>query len=201
MSRGRGIAQLIIHMSHLTPVGWGYFACSVLCSALVYQSSKKVIPFWIRKQAVHSYPSFEWIVIPQYGVSLSFALFLTASFFLGYFCDSNDREDDIAFFMAMSFVFFLICSVPSFCKLFRPKCFMCNNGAFFISRFAPLGLYKRITIQKDSIVETMEGKDKDVPVVRFQYNGGKKCKLRLLEYSMEGQKILSQMLGLQKGNI
>lgn len=201
MSRGKGIAQLIIHMSHLTPVGWGYFACSVLCSALVYQSSKKIIPFWIRKQAVHSYPSFEWIVIPQYGVSLSFALFFIASFFLGYFCDTSDSEDDVGFFMFISCCFFLLFSVPSFCTLLRLKCFMCNNGSFFISRFAPLGLYKRISIDKDSIVETMEGKNNNEPVVEFQYDEGKKCKLKLKEYSMEGQELLLQMLDLQKGNI
>lgn len=197
MSRGRGIAQLIIHMSHLTPVGWGYFACSVLCSTLVYKSSKKVIPFWIRKQAIHSYPSFEWIVIPQYGMSLSVALFLIASFFLGYFCNSDNSEDDISFFMIMACVFFIFCSIPSFIKLFRLRCFMYNNGSVFISRFAPLVLYKRIHIDKDSIIERMEGKNNDEPVVIFKYNEGKKCKLNMVEYSVEGQDILRKMLYLK----
>lgn len=196
MSRGRGIAQLIIHMSHLTPVGWSYFACSVLCSALVYQSSKKVIPYWIRKQAIHSYPSFEWIVIPQYGMSLSFALFLIASFFLGYFCNSADSEDDVSFFMFMSGLFFVFYSIPSFIKLFKLRCFMCNNGAIFISRFAPLGLYKRIKIDKNSIEEIMEGENNDEPVVTFKYNCDKICKLKLDQYTTGGQCILRKMLCL-----
>lgn len=102
MARGRGISQLIIHMAHLTPIGWCYFTGSVLCSAIVYQSSKKVIPYMIRKQAMRSFPSFEWIVIPQYGMSLSFALFFLTSFFLGYFCDSGNSEDDVNFFMIMA---------------------------------------------------------------------------------------------------
>lgn len=194
MARGRGIAQIIIHMSHLTPVGWGYFACSILCSALVYQSSKKVIPFWIRKQAIHSYPSFEWIVIPQYGMSLSVAIFLIASFFLGYFCHSDNSEDDISFFMIMAGVFFIFCSVPSFIKLFRLRCFMCNNGAYFISRFAPLGLYKRIHIDKSSITESMECKRNDEPVITFKYNDGKTCKLEMIQYTTDGQNIIRKML-------
>ena len=41
MSKGRALAQLIMHMSHLTPVGWGYFACSVVLSGICYPSSKK----------------------------------------------------------------------------------------------------------------------------------------------------------------
>jgi len=184
-------------MSHLTPVGWGYFGCSILCSALVRQSSKKVIPYLIRKQAIYSYPSFEWIVIPQYGMSLSLTLFLIASFFLGYFCDSGNSEDDIIFFMIMSGGFLLFYSVPVFCILAKQKCFMRNNGAVFISRFAPLGLYKRISIDEYSVVESLEGKDKDQPVVTFKYNGNKTCKLRLNQYSVEGQDILRSMLKLK----
>lgn len=198
MARGRGIAQIIIHMSHLTPLGWGYLACSILCSALVCQSSKKVIPFWIRKRAIHSYPSFEWIVIPQYGTSLSVALFLIASFFLGYFCDSENRGDDIYFFMMMSGGFFVLAYVPSFIKLIRLRCFMYNNEAVFISRFAPLGLYKRIHIDKSSIVEQMTGKDQGEPVITFKYNDGKNCEIKLLEYSNEGQDLLRKMLHLKK---
>ena len=34
MAKGRALAQLIMHMSHLTPVGWGYFACSVVLSLI-----------------------------------------------------------------------------------------------------------------------------------------------------------------------
>lgn len=184
-------------MSHLTPVGWGYFGCSILCSALVRQSSKKVIPYLIRKQAIHSYPSFEWIVIPQYGMSLSLALFLIASFFLGYFCDSGNSEDDIFFFMIMSGGFLLFFSVPAFCILAKQKCFMRNNGAFFISRFALLGLYKRISIDENSVSESMEGRDNDQPVITFKYNGNKTYKLKLMQYSVEGQDILRNMLRLK----
>ena len=51
MAKGRALAQLIMHMSHLTPVGWGYFACSVVLSGMCYPSSKKMIPCFIRKQS------------------------------------------------------------------------------------------------------------------------------------------------------
>lgn len=43
MAKGRALAQLIMHMSHLTPVGWGYFACSVVLSGICYPSSKKMM--------------------------------------------------------------------------------------------------------------------------------------------------------------
>ncbi len=44
MSRGKGLVQFIVHMSHLTPVGWGYFGCSILLSGAFYSSSKMVLP-------------------------------------------------------------------------------------------------------------------------------------------------------------
>ena len=74
---------------------------------------------------------------------------------------------------------------------------MQNNGAVFISRFAPLGLYKRISIDEQSVVESMEGKNDDQPVVTFKYNGNKTCKLRLMQYSVEGQNFLRNMLKLK----
>ena len=75
---------------------------------------------------------------------------------------------------------------------------MYNNEAVFISRFAPLGLYKRIHIDKSSIVEQMTGKDQDEPVITFKYNDGKNCEIKLLEYSNEGQDLLRKMLHLKK---
>ena len=43
----------------------------------------------------------------------------------------------------------------------------------------------------------MEGKNNDEPVVIFKYNEGKKCKLNMVEYSVEGQDILRKMLYLK----
>lgn len=197
MSKGRGIVHLIIHMSHLTPVGWGFLGLSILCSAMVWQSSKKVIPFWIRKQAIHSYPTFEWIVVPRYGQSVSIALFLITLFFLGYFCDSSDKEGDIIFFKVIAVVWLLFWVILVFRSLLKAKCFMRNNGAIFISRFAPLGLYKRISIDKESIVENVEGKNNEQPVITFRYNGCKICKLYLIQYSDKGVKILRDMLEIK----
>lgn len=74
---------------------------------------------------------------------------------------------------------------------------MRNNGAIFISRFAPLGLYKRISIDKESIVENVEGKNNEQPVITFRYNGCKICKLYLIQYSDKGVKILRDMLEIK----
>ncbi len=197
MARARGIFQLIQHLSHLTPVGWGYLACSVLCSALVYQSSKRITPFVVRKQAKHSYPSFEWIVVPQYGMPLSLALLPIAFFFLGYFCDSGAPEDDIYFFKILSGIFILFLSVPTFFDLLNIKCFMRNNGIIYISRFAPLGLYERISINYLSVIEdSPEKENSDEHFVSFQYNKGKFCRLNLKLYSSEGQVIIKKILHL-----
>lgn len=197
MARARGIFQLIEHLSHLTLVGWGYLACTALCSTLVYQSSKRITPFLIRKQAKHSYPSFEWVVVPQYGMPLSLALLPIAFFFLGHFCDSGDIEDDIVFFKIMSGIFILFLSVPTLFNLLNAKCFMQNNGVIYISRFAPLGLYERISVNYISVIEESTGKENsDEHFVTFQYNKGKFCRLNLKLYSTEGQALIKKILHL-----
>ena len=191
MSKGRALAQLIMHMSHLTPVGWGYFACSVVLSGICYPSSKKLIPFFIRKQAQKCYPDFEWIVIPQYSMSLSLLIFLAMNSFLGYFCYQETSEDDIVFFCIISVGLFIFALLPIFIKLFKLKCIMINNKALFISRFSLLGFYKRIIIDVDSIKILPNEEIKcDDAYISFIYNGKYKCKLDKSLYSEEGWNLL-----------
>lgn len=187
MSKGRALAQLIMHMSHLTPVGWGYFACSVVLSGICYPSSKKMIPFFIRKQAKKCYPDFEWIVIPQYSMSLSLLIFLAMNSFLGYFCYQETSEDDIIFFCIIGVTLFIFALLPIFIKLFKLKCIMKNNNALFMSRFSLLGFYKRIIIDADSIKILPNEEIKcDDAYISFIYNGKYKCKLDKSLYSEEG---------------
>ena len=182
-------------MSHLTPVGWGYFACSVVLSGICYPSSKKMIPCLIRKQAKKCYPDFEWIVIPQYSMSLSLLIFLAMNSFLGYFCYQETSEDDIIFFGMMSIGLFIFALFPIFIKLFKLKCIMRNNKALFMSRFSLLGFYKRIIIDADSIKILPNEEIKcDDAYISFIYNGKYKCKLDKCLYSEEGWNLLKREL-------
>ena len=195
MSKGRALAQLIMHMSHLTPVGWGYFACSVVLSGICYPSSKKMIPCLIRKQAKKCYPDFEWIVIPQYSMSLSLLIFLAMNSFLGYFCYQETSEDDIIFICIIGVTLFILALLPIFIKLFKLKCIMRNNKALFMSRFSLLGFYKRIIIDADSIKILPNEEIKcDDAYISFIYNGKYKCKLDKCLYSEEGWNLLKREL-------
>lgn len=195
MAKGRALAQLIMHMSHLTPVGWGYFACSVVLSGICYPSSKKMISCFIRKQSKKCYPDFEWIVIPQYSMPLSLLVFLAMNSFLGYFCYQETSEDDIVFFCIIGIVLFIFALLPIFIKLFKLKCIMKNNKALFMSRFSLLGFYKRIIIDADSIkiIPNKKGQNDDA-YISFIYNGKYKCKLDKFLYSEEGWNLLKREL-------
>lgn len=204
MAKGRALAQLIMHMSHLTPVGWGYFACSVVLSGICYPSSKKMIPCFIRKQSKKCYPDFEWIVIPQYSMPLSLLVFLAMNSFLGYFCYQETSEDDIVFFCIMGIVLFIFALLPIFIKLFKLKCIMKNNKALFMSRFSLLGFYERIIIDADSIkiIPDKKGQNDDA-YISFIYNGKYKCKLDKFLYSEEGwnAKMLAQCSEASKSQL
>lgn len=195
MSRGRGLAQLIIHMSHLTTVGWGYFGCSILLSGIFYSSSKKIIPHVIKEQARKSYPEFEWIVVPQYSISLSLLIFIIMNSFLGYFCHSDDSDDDIEFFIILGIVFFLFMLLPILIQTLRLRCVMRNNGGLFISRCSLFGLYKRISINRNSVTILPDEKKQisDAYIV-FNYDGNKRCKLDKLLYSDNAWNILKHEL-------
>lgn len=193
--RGRGIAEMIRHLTHLTPIGWCYMGGAIIVSLATWQASKRVIPRLIRHQARKYYPDFEWIVIPH-GFPISGLLFLCLCFPLGYFCESND--DDIFFFQFMSGIFFVFAIIPVLYNLFNQKCFMRNNQALFISSFALLGFYKRISIEKDSIKTYMGGSNKEDQIIEFTYPDGKKVKINTANYSDDGRKIIFDVFDVEE---
>lgn len=192
MARGRGIAQLIIHLSHLTPLGWCYLGVGGMATYATYSSSKKIIPKIIRNQAKKYYPQFEWIVIPH-GYPLSGFVFLSFSSFLGYFCEGE--YDDISFFCFMSLCFGLFMLVPILFRLRNQKSFMCNNNALFISKLALLGFYDRVSVKKDSIsiYEIEHDKNKE-EIIEFETLKGRKIKIKTDSYAQDGIERLKRFL-------
>lgn len=182
--RGRGIAPLIIHLSHLTPLGWCYLGVGVIAAYATYSSSKKIIPKIIRNQAKKYYPQFEWIVIPH-GYPLSGFVFLSFSSFLGYFCEGG--YDDISFFCFMSLVFGLVTLVPILFRLRNQKSFMYNNNALFISKLALFGFYDRVSVKKNSIsiYEIEHDKSKE-EIIEFETPKGRKIKIKTNSYAQDG---------------
>lgn len=192
MVRGRGIAQLIIHLSHLTPLGWCYLGIGCMATYATYSSSKKVIPKIIRNQAKKYYPQFEWIVIPH-GYPLSGFVFLSFSSFLGYFCEGE--YDDISFFCFMSLCFGLFMLVPILFRLRNQKSFMYNNNALFISKLALFGFYDRVSVKKNSIsiYEVEHDKSKE-EIIEFETQKGRKIKIKTDSYAQDGIERLKHFL-------
>lgn len=184
MARGRGIAQLIIHLSHLTPLGWCYLGIGTIATYATYSLSKRIIPQIIRYQTKKYYPQFEWAVIPH-GYPLSGFVFLSFSSFLGFFCEGE--YDDISYFCIMSLFCGLFMLVPILLRLRNQKSFMCNNNALFISKFALLGFYDRVSINKDSIsiYEIEQDKNKE-EIIEFETKEGRKIKIKTECYEKDG---------------
>ena len=115
--------------------------------------------------------------------------------FLGYFCESNNVDDDIVYFIMVGIVFFLFVLFPKLLKIFRLKCFMKNNDSYFISRFSLLGFYRRINVDKSSVVITPDAKGEiDDAFITFVYNERKMCKLDKKFYSEAGWNLLKREL-------
>lgn len=194
MAKGRGIAQLIIHLSHLTPIGWGYLGIGGIVTYMTYSSSKKIIPMIIRHQAKKYYPHFEWIIIPH-GYPLSGFVFLMFFAFLGFFCESETQNDDVIFFSFMALGFGLFGLIPILFSLRNQKSFMCNNRALFISKIALCGFYERISINPDTISIYEEEHNKTTEeIIEFETNKGKRIKIKTDSYATDGIERLKKYL-------
>lgn len=75
---------------------------------------------------------------------------------------------------------------------------MRNNQALFISSFALLGFYKRISIEKDSIKTYMGGSNKDEQIIEFTYRDKKKVKINTSNYSDDGRKIIFDVFDVEE---
>ena len=181
--RGRGIAELIRHLSHLDTTGWIYLAVSIAISVLLYYVLCRYIPILIRKVTRASYPFFTWVAVPQYNKSIAFGCFLLFFCFVGFFsCDDND----VGFFSFMG-VFMGIYMFLSFVKV--QHSFMLNQSEFYISRFALFGKYKKI----DPCKLSLEGDSENNKIIVKE--GDKKiCRIRLDYYSAEAQRLINLML-------
>lgn len=74
---------------------------------------------------------------------------------------------------------------------------MRNNQALFVSTFALCGLYRRITIQTESIKTYLGGSNGKEQIIEYTDNKGKKMKINTTFYSTEGQKILFEVFGIE----
>ena len=166
----------------------------VIISIVTWQASKKLLPCIIRYYARKYYPNFEWIVIPH-GIPISGLLFLCLCFPLGYFCEGGN--DDVLYFHFMSICFVIFSVIPILFKVYKQKCFMRNNQALFVSTFALCGLYRRITIQTESIKTYLGGSNGKEQIIEYTDNKGKKMKINTTFYSTEGQKILFEVFGIE----
>lgn len=195
MARGRGIAQLIMHLSHLTPVGWGFLGVGGFVSYITYFSSKKIIPLIIKRQAKKYYPQFEWIIIPH-GYPLSGFVFLIFFGLLGYFCE-NEENDDVFYFSFMAIFFGLFGLIPILIHLRKQKSFMCNNNGLFISKIALWGIYERINVKMNTIsVYEIEVDKYKEEIIEFETNSGKRVKVSTNSYANEGIERLKHFLNV-----
>jgi hypothetical protein len=195
MSRGRGLAQLILHLSHVTPSGWAYMGCGAILSIATYYVSKRIIPYFVKTQAKKHYPQFAWIVIPH-GYPLSGLVFIAFFAFLGHFCTNIDN-DDIIFFTIFSIVLGLFYLLPIVVGLMRQHCYMCNNQAMFISRFTLFGVYRRLSINRETVkCYTIEKNNVKEEFIEFETIDKKKIKIRTSYYLPEGIEMMKHFLNV-----
>lgn len=180
---GRGIVELIRHLSHLETTGWLYLLFSLALSIGLFYALKYSIPVLMKKATIRCFPFFSWVAIPRYDFLIALSCFLLFFSLVGYL---SPIRDDVIFFFCMG-MFFMIFLLASFARLQRS--FMFNQSDYYVSRFALLGIYRKIP-KTGFHAEGYPDKDKLVI-----YSGNKRiCKIRWLYYTTEGQRHINEMI-------
>ena len=180
---GRGIAELIKHLSHLETKGWLYLLFSFAISIAMFYALKYFIPWLMKKATKRCFPFFSWVAIPRYNFLIATTCFLIFFSLVGYM---SPIGDDVIFFFCHGMGLLLIL-FGLFARLQRSIMF--NQGDYYLSRFALLGIYKklpRIGFKADGYP------DKDI--IKLYSNNKKVCKIRWLYYTTEGQRHINEMI-------
>lgn len=181
--RGRGIAELIKHLSHLETKGWLYLLFSFAISIAMFYALKYFIPWLMKKATKRCFPFFSWVAIPRYNFLIATTCFLIFFSLVGYM---SPIGDDVIFFFCQGMGGLLIL-FGLFARLQRSIMF--NQCDYYVSRFALLGIYKklpRIEFKADGYP------DKDI--IKLYSNNKKVCKIRWLYYTTEGQRHINEMI-------
>ncbi len=138
---GRGLVELIRHLSHLSVWGWVYIICSAtVCVGMSY-GLKRLIPMYMRWRTKLVYPEFKILIMPHVNMSLSVFLFFLLFAFCGYWGQSSD---DVTFFHIMGGVFVLFCCFPVIISGVKNKIYVENKGVIYYASFTFISKYKRL---------------------------------------------------------
>ena len=181
----KALVELVRHLSHLTCWGWLYLAICICCAIGMYFLLDKYIPIGIKEVTRQRYPFFSWVAIPQYKLSICIGIFLISLCFLGYF----GIHDDVIFFVCMGGLWSLLLLIGQRAQ----HSFMLNQGEFYMSKFALLGIYQKVNPHNWSLDGDSENRK-----VTVKQNGKRICHIRLDYYSRDAQKCLWKMFNEAK---
>lgn len=177
---GRGMADVIIHLMHLTPTGWGIFIVIFASAILLTYFSRKILGRVMVAKARIQFPEFQWVVMPKIGGKLSAIIFCILFSFLGYF---SSIAEDIFFFRFMglccaaycTFIFFIIPANQS-CAI------LCNKNELYLAKYSGFGRYRPIK-DLENITVFEEVREKEI-VLRIKRG---KSKLKTFGYITPSQ--------------
>lgn len=138
---GRGIAEIIRHLMHLTPTGWCIFISILVSAILLTFFSRKILGRVMVAKARIQYPEFQWVAIPKIGGKLMVVIFCILFSFLGYF---SSIADDISFFR----FFGLFCAAFYTFMFFIPAkqscAILCNKNELYLAKYSGFGRFKPV---------------------------------------------------------
>lgn len=171
---GRGIAEIIRHLTHLTPIGWCIFIGIAVSAILLTLFSRKLLSRVMVVKARIQYPEFQWVAMPKIGGWLSLIIFCILFSFLGYF---SHFLDDIYFFRIFGLCGAALCVVKIVTPSKQNCAILCNKNELYLAKYYGLGKFRPIK-SLENLTVTPQAKENEI---FFRIRHGKK-KLKTFGY-------------------
>ena len=165
---GRGIAEIIRHLMHLTPTGWCIFIGIVASAILLTFFSRKILGRVMVAKARIQYPEFQWVAMPKIGGKLSVIIFCILFSFLGYF---SSIAEDISFFRFFGLFCAALYAFMSFLPANQSCAILCNKSELYIAKYSGFGRFRPIkNLENITVFEEARENEK---ILRIKHGNSK----------------------------
>lgn len=161
---GRGIAEIIRHLTHLTATGWCVFIGIVLCAILLTIFSRKILSRVMIAKAKIQFPEFQWVAMPKIGGKLSLVIFCILFSFLGYF---SPISDDISFFRYMGLGCAVLYSISFFLPVNQSCAILCNKNELYLAKYSGFGVFKPVKRMANLIAIEEDSNDEKMWIIKY----------------------------------
>lgn len=171
IATGRGLRQIIEFFGALSWVGWCYLIFSIVVMVILCYSIPSISNTLVRQRVDKTFPTYRWMLTSDYGISISFVVFMVLLCFLGLF---SSYPSPLIFSLCLGVPFVIIFLSAAIMELRYTGNIVSVGQEFYIAKYGGLGRFRNVREYPNLRVKATVDAEKLNWEIRYGPGEGKK---------------------------